>query len=131
MQRLARVRQIESQAVMAQSARAEGTLAQVLALAERTCVLAGDYAVRADAADGQGLRQSVLFAAGLCRIMSVNAADSARARDRADRAMAELAVAERSCTAARDRAEQAHKALARSADFVPTGARRPTGTDVE
>lgn len=131
LRRLARVRQIASREAAAECARAEGALAQLDALTARTRALVGDYAAPDDAANGFDVRQSALFAAGLCRIVSISAADGANARDQADKAMAELASAERRRTAAEDRADQARKALGRSGHALPGGRRRVIGTDVE
>ena len=46
LQRLERVRAIAKQAAAAEAARAEGTLSQLLALAQRTRGLAADYTVK-------------------------------------------------------------------------------------
>ena len=57
LKRLETVRAVAKQAAAAQAAEAEGTLAQLLALAERTGRLAADYAARTAPEDGDALRR--------------------------------------------------------------------------
>ena len=96
LRRLERVRAAAKRQVAAETAQAEGVLAQLRALTERTRQLAADYVGRDDVPDGYMLTQSTRFAAGLCQIIHSTGREASTAQARADRKMAELAAAERS-----------------------------------
>ena len=131
LQRLERVRAIAKQTLAAEAAQAEGTLAQLEALASRTQRLALDYSGRRNLGDGLDLRQLGQFTAGLQGISAATRSDADQARLSADRKLQELALAERSRAAVEDRANQQARRI--SSGSVPTaiGARRGFGTGLE
>lgn len=131
LQRLERVRAMAKQAAAVESARAEGTLAQLQALAERTQALTDDYRRRTRFADGLELRQTGHFIAGLQAITRSTSDDALRAKALADRKQLELAQAERSRAAVEDRALAQEKALAARASAPVLGARKAIGTGLE
>lgn len=131
LKRLAAVRAVAKQAAATEAAGAESTLAQLLALAERTDRLAADYAARTGMADGGQLRQLTAFRAGIEGVARGTAADAARARAVADDKLAELSAAERRRQAAEDRADAAARALAKVDAPLPLGPRKGFGTGLE
>lgn len=131
LRRLERVRAIAKRQLAAETAEAEGALAQLRALTERTRQLAGDYSTRADALDGYTLRQTGRFAAGLCRIVTSAGHDATAAKARADRKMTELAAAEQRRAAVEQRLEFEMRAIARKAEVRSGDARRKIGTELE
>ena len=131
LQRLEKVRAIARQTAATAAAEAEGTLAQLLELAERTGRLADDYALRRDSADGGGLRQLASFREGLAQVSQGTTADALRARRFADDKLHELAVAERRRQAVEDRAEAEQRALDGRRENPPLTARRSLGTGLE
>lgn len=131
LQRLERVRAIAKQAAAAESARAEGTLAQLEALAERTRCLTAEYAARSHFADGHELRQTGTFISGLEAITRTTTGDARQARSLADRKQQELAQAERSRAAVEERALAQEKILASRTAPQSLDARRAIGTDLE
>ncbi len=129
--RLERVRDIAKQTAAAEAAQAEGTLAQLEALAERTRLLAEEYAARVEVRDGGALRQIDNFARGL-RGISVNTAnDAAAARRIADIKMQALSQAERRRAVVEERAERQARVIAKGGETPVLGARRKTGTGLE
>ncbi|MEO0031132.1 MAG: hypothetical protein RIS94_890 [Pseudomonadota bacterium] len=126
LQRLERIRDVARRTALAEAGRAEGTLAQLLALAERTDRLAAEYATRADAADAASLQQVHHFVRGLERISNTTAHDIDRARVHADARAAEAAAAERRRAAAEERAEAQARDIDRkiAANALPLGARK-------
>ncbi len=131
LQRLERVRAIAKQTAAVAAAEAEGTLAQLQALAQRTGRLAADYTGRSDAGDGMALQQLTRFVGGLQGISAATLGDAARARDLADRMLAELAAAERRRAAVEDRATRQERALTARSKPVSLTARRGFGTGLE
>lgn len=131
LQRLERVRAIAKQTAAVAAAEAEGTLAQLQALAQRTGRLAADYTGRSDAGDGMALQQLTRFVGGLQGISAATLGDAARARDLADRMLAELAAAERRRAAVEDRATRQERALTTRSKPVSLTARRGFGTGLE
>lgn len=131
LQRLEKVRAIARQTALAAAAEAEGTLAQLLALAERTGRMAEDYAARQDTADGAALRQLASFRGGLDSVSTGTRADAERARLVADRRMTELGEAERRRQAVEDRARAEARALSVAGQQAPLGARKAIGTGLE
>ena len=111
--RLERIRAIARQDALAEAARAEGTLAQLAGLAERTRLLAADYARRADSATAADLAAVLRFAGGMQGITRNAASEADNARDLADRKAREAAEAERRRAAVEDRAGREAVALAR------------------
>jgi hypothetical protein len=124
LRRLERVRAIAKRTIAAETAQAEGTLAQLQALSERTRQLADDYAARDDALDGHSLRQGSHFASGLYRIAASTGADVSTARAHADRKLTELATAERKRAAVEERARSEESALQKRAQQPAMGSRK-------
>lgn len=129
--RLEKVRAIAKQAAALEAARAEGTLAQLEALAARTRAMADDYRGRTARSDGMELHQLGAFVAGLTGISATTQSDAAQARQVADRRQQELALAERSRAAVEDRARAGLRALEQKRQMPVLGARRAVGTDLE
>ena len=131
LQRLERVRAIAKQAAAGEAARAEGTLSQLAALAERSRLLAGDYAARREARDGSALQQLARFANGLQGISRNTANDAAQARQLADTKQELLALAERRRAAVEERAAHEAQRIASRETAPPAGPRRGFGTGLE
>jgi hypothetical protein len=131
LQRLEKVRDIAKQAAVAEAARAESTLAQLNALAERTQRLAASYAQRSDATDAAALRQLTRFAVGLQKIAGNTVGDANIARANADKKLAELASAEMSRAAVEDRALRQMRLIAKKGETPVLGSRRGFGTGLE
>ncbi|WP_338466865.1 hypothetical protein RXV95_15195 [Novosphingobium sp. ZN18A2] len=132
LRRLERIRDVAKQAALAEAGRAEGTLAQLLELAERTEAMHGDYAPRAGLTDGHALAALNTFRDGLDQIAGATRADADRARAVADSHAQEAALAERRRAAAEERATEAAKTLARKAQSaLPVGMRKRLGTRFE
>lgn len=129
--RLERVRAIAKQAAATAAAEAEGTLAQLQALAARTDSLANDYAGRNDARDGMSLQQIGRFAGGLRGISESTLVDAGRAKTIADSRQLELAAAERRRAAVEERAIQEAKDIAARRQSPVLGSRKAIGTDLE
>lgn len=131
LQRLEKIRAIAKQTAAAEAAEAEGTLAQLLALAERTGRLADDYAARRDIADAGALQQLTQFREGLAVVSRGTLADAERARTHADLKLQQLSEAERRRQAVDDRARAEARALAAHGGQAPVGPRKPLGTGLE
>lgn len=131
LQRLERVRAIAKHHAAQEAAQAEGTLAQLEALAERTRRMADDYRDRTRQQDGLELRQIGQFVAGLTGISSATRGDAAQARALADRKQEDLALAERRRAAVDDRARGEEQALAQRRQPQALGGRRALGTPLE
>lgn len=129
--RLERVRDIAKQSAAAEAAQAEGTLAQLEALAERTRRMAKEYAARIGAQDGHALRQVSSFARGLEGISANTTSDAANARRIADFKMQALSQAERRRAVVEERAERQARIVAKGSETPALGARRKTGTDLD
>lgn len=129
--RLERVRAIARQTAANEAAAAESSLGQIAALAERTRLLAEEYAARAEAHDGYALQQAARFAEGLQGIAASTAGDMTRARALADAKQVELGLAERRRAVVETRASDQARRIARASLAVPLGARRGAGTPLE
>jgi hypothetical protein len=129
--RLERVRAIAKQTAAAESAQAEGTLAQLEALAERTRAMAEEYAARNEMRDGAAFRQLGSFTAGLRGISHNTANDAAAARRIADAKMQALSQAERRRAVVEERAEKQAKVIAKGSETPVLGSRRKFGTGLE
>lgn len=127
LRRLERVRAIARQTALAEAARAEGTLAQLAGLAERTGLLASEYARRDDSATAAELAAVLRFASGMRAITRNAGAEAETARGVADLKAREVAEAERRRAAVEDRAVRETGALARKeyASTPNSGARKP------
>lgn len=126
LQRLERIRDVARRTALAEAGKAEGTLAQLEALGQRTRGLVGDYAARNDAPDAAALQQLHRFVRGLERVVASTDRDITRARTVADARAAEAAEAERRRAAVQDRAEDQARRIARliEAATTPVAARR-------
>lgn len=131
LQRLERVRAIARQTAAAQSAEAEGTLAQLRALAERTQDMAQAYRRRTGPGSGHDMRQVADFVAGLSAIETATRGDAERARALADHRQLELAAAERRRAAAEERARDQAQRVAKARQPQILGGRRRVGTGLE
>lgn len=131
LQRLERVRAITKQVAALEAAQAEGTLAQLVVLADRVTSLATDYATRDDAPDALALQQLVRFARGLRQVLQTTRGDASQARTVADRKQGELAEAERRRGAVEERAAREARAVAARRVAIAFGARRAIGTGLE
>ncbi|MFM5950600.1 MAG: hypothetical protein ACKOPM_15460 [Novosphingobium sp.] len=131
LQRLEKVRAHAKQAAALEAARAEGTLAQLQALAARTEAMAADYRGRTALRDGLELRQLGQFVAGLAGINTTTRGDALQARQLADAKQQELALAERRRSAVEDRARLGERALAQRLQSPVLGSRRAVGTGLE
>lgn len=133
LKRLERIRDIARQTALAEAGKAEGTLAQLQGLADRTQRLSTEYAARTDARDAHGLQQLRQFVAGLDRISSGTRADADAARRIADAKAQEAAAAERRRAAVEERAEAQERLIARkvASATTPTTGKRQSGTGLE
>jgi hypothetical protein len=129
--RLERVRAIAKQSAAAEAAQAEGTLAQLEALAERTRQMAAEYANRLGVRDGAALQQLKSFTQGLQGISTNTANDAATARRIADVKMQALSQAERRRAVVEERAERQARVIAKGSESPALGGRKKFGTDRE
>ena len=129
--RLERVRSIAKHTAALEAAQAEGTLAQLIALADRVTLLATDYAARDDAPDALALQQLVRFAGGLRTVSQTTRSDAGQARTVADRKQSDLAQAERRRAAVEERALDEARAAASRRIAPAIGTRRAIGTGLE
>jgi hypothetical protein len=131
LQRLETVRAHARQVAALDAARAEGTLAQLEALAARTEAMAADYRGRTVLRDGLELRQLGQFVAGLSGISASTLGDAEHARTNANRKQQDLVLAERRRAAVDDRAKLGARALAQRLQSPVLNGRRPVGTGLE
>jgi hypothetical protein len=130
LQRLERIRAIAKDHAAREVAEAEGTLAQLNALAQRTRQLAGTYVGR-QLSDGLALSQLQRFVAGLGGITASTRADAVQAQSNADAKQLALAQAERRRSAVEARAKTQARRVAAQRQLGSLGARRETGTALE
>ncbi|MEL0251939.1 MAG: hypothetical protein VW935_08315 [Novosphingobium sp.] len=133
LRRLERIRDIARQTALAEAGKAEGTLAQLQGLVERTSRLSADYSARTDALDAHSLQQLRHFVAGLDRITTGTRADAETARRIADTKAQEAAAAERRRAAVEERAEAQARLIARktASATTPTTGKSQSGTGLE
>ncbi|WP_226632935.1 hypothetical protein [Novosphingobium profundi] len=131
LRRLEKVRDIARQTAAAEAAQAEGTLAQLQALTERTRRLAEDYATRRTATDGAALHQIGRFVSGLQTLSRTTQGDAERAHAIADAKQKHLAEAERRRAAIEERAALQERMIAKQAATPVLSARRAAGTELE
>lgn len=133
LRRLERIRDIARQTALAEAGKAEGTLAQLQGLVDRTSRLSADYSARIDARDAHSLQQLRHFVAGLDRITTGTRADAETARRIADAKAQEAAAAERRRAAVEERAEAQARLIARktASATTPTTGKRQSGTGLE
>jgi len=131
LRRLEKIRDIAKQTAARDAAEAEGTLAQLHALCERTGRLAGEYAARRDAEQGDALRQQLRFVDGLEAIRRNTLDEMRRAEAIADAKLRHLATAERRRAAVDDRAQAQERLIARGREAPALHGRKPSGTGLE
>lgn len=134
LKRLERIRDIARQTALAEAGKAEGTLAQLQSLVERTQRLSSEYAARTDPRDALGLQQLRHFVAGLDRIATGTRTDADAARRLADTKAQEAAAAERRRAAVEERAEAQARLITRKLESatIPTSATaKRSGTGLE
>lgn len=133
LQRLERIRDIARRNALAEAGQAEGTLAQLQGLVERTSRLSAEYSARTEMPDGHALQQLRHFVAGLDRITTGTRADAVNAQKVADIKAQEAAAAERKRAAVEERAEAQSRLIARKIAnaAAPLSARKATGTGLE
>jgi len=132
LQRLERMRDIARRTAIVEAGRAEGTLAQLQGLAERTSRMSAEYATRSDAGDAASLQQMARFVAGLDRIVAGTSADAARARQVADARALDVAAAERRRAAVAERVGDQTRKIARKGENQPIlASRKGFGTGLE
>lgn len=133
LQRLERIRDIARRNALVEAGLAEGTLAQLQGLAERTARMSLDYAARSDAQDAAALQQLHQFVRGLDEVTNGTRADMERARAIADAKAREAAEAERRRAAVEDRVEAQSQLIARktAANTVALTAKKAFGTNLE
>ncbi|WP_232492461.1 hypothetical protein [Novosphingobium kaempferiae] len=129
--RLEKLRAIAKQAAATEAAQAEGTLAQLQNLSERTQRLASEYAARRDAVDGATLHQVGRFVGGLRTITRTTDGEAERARSIADAKQQQLIEAERRRAAIEDRAAAQARVVAAKAQQPVLGGKRRSGTEIE
>lgn len=133
LKRLERIRDIARQTALAEAGKAEGTLAQLQGLVERTERLSAEYSARKDMPDAHALQQLRHFVAGLDRITTGTRADAAHAQAIADAKAQEAAAAERRRAAVEERAEAQARLITRKVAnaATPLTPRKATGTGLE
>ena len=131
LKRLEKIRGIAKQVAANEAAQAESTLAQLRALSQRTRSLATDYATRREAGDGASLHHLGKFVSGLQAISRTTEGDARRAQSIADAKMVLLTEAERRRAATAERAELQEKMIAKAAQVLVLGGRKPSGTGLE
>lgn len=129
--RLERVRALAKQDALRAAAEAEGHLAQLDALADRTARLAEDYRGRRDCHDGAELKRLLGFVTGIAAVGTATTRDVTAARQLADQRQQDLAQAERSRAAAEERVLGEVRAQARRDRTAVLGGRRAIGTALE
>jgi len=124
LRRLERVRAIARQSAATEAARAEGTLAQLRALAERSRRLADENAnPPRGPTEGWMLGQYGRFGGGLQQVSAETSHNARQARAEADARLAALGEAERRRAMVEERAEAQERKIARAGE-LPSLARR-------
>lgn len=131
LRRLEKVRALAKQTAAREAAAAEGTLAQLQALSERTGAMAAHYAARRESQDGASLRQLGHFVQGLASLSQTTQGDATRARAIADAKLRLLAEAERRRAATEERAALQERMIGKSAQMPALGSRKRCGTGLE
>jgi hypothetical protein len=129
--KLEKLRAIAKRNAAAETARAEGTLAQLQTLAGRSRSMADSYRHRAPPANGTELREVTRFTEGLRKLVSTTESDAAKAREVADRKLSELAEAERRRSAVEERIQITRSLLAKGDPHPAAAARAKFGTGLE
>lgn len=131
LRRLEKIRALAKQEAAQLAAEAEGALSHLRSLETRTRAMADAYRDPGALADGQALRQQVLFTHGLAGISAATSRDATAAQVAADARQLELALAERRRAAVEDRALASARAIAQRQSHPAAAARKPVGTELE
>jgi hypothetical protein len=133
LRRIEKVRAVAKEMKLAEAARAETTLHQLRALADRTREMADGYSARADSTDAWALSGMFTFSQSLHRMSEKVTADAATAQHHADRLGRDVHAAERSRATAQERADQYQAALGRTAaaKYADAPGRKGFGTKFE
>jgi len=133
LRRIEKVRAVTKEMKLAEAARAESTLHQLLGLAARTRDMAAGYSARADSTDAAQLAGLLSFSQSLHRMSEKVSADAATAQHHADRLGRDVHAAERSRATAQERADQYEAVLNRAAaaKYADAYGRRGFGTKFE
>ena len=130
LQRLERVREIARQTAAAEAAQAEGTLAQLQALAERSQKLAEQNgSAPRGSSEGWMLAQYGRFGSGLQQVRAETSRNAELARAQADEKLAALGHAERRRAVVEERAVAQGRKIARAGTALALGARRTGRND--
>lgn len=129
--RLERVRALAKQDALRAAAEAEGHLAQLNALAERTARIAEDYRARRDCHTGADLKRLTGFVEGISAIGTATTRDAMTARSLADQRQQDLARAERSRAAVEARVTAEARSLAARGQTPALASRKALGTGLE
>ena len=111
LRRLERVREVAKQTAVMESAEAEGTLGQLVALRDRTRAIAASYRPPVAETDGGDLRRMRAFVEGVGRLTGKTEQDITAAQSRADALRGDLAAAQRRLSLASERTIRCRKAL--------------------
>lgn len=131
LQKLEKLRAIAKRNAAAETARAEGTLAQLQTLAGRSRSMADSYRDRQPPANGAELRDFRRFTEGLRALVRTTETDAAKAQEVADRKLTELADAERRRSAVEERIQFTRSLLAKGDPHPSAAARAKFGTGLE
>lgn len=133
LKQLERIRDIARRTALAEAGKAEGTLAQLQGLVERTTRLSAEYSARTEMPDAHAFQQLRHFVAGLDRITTGTRADAANAKVVADAKAQEAAAAERRRAAVEERADAQARLIAQkiAGAATPLSSRKATGTGLE
>lgn len=129
--RLERVRALAKQDALRAAAEAEGHLAQLNALAERTARIAEEYRARRDCQTGVDLKRLTGFVEGISAIGTATTRDAVTARILADQRQQDLARAERSRAAVEARVTAEARTLAARGQTPALAPRKALGTGLE
>ena len=131
LQRLTRLRAIETELALRDVAASEAALERLHGLAARTTAMAATYRQQPGATKGAALADAMRFEHGLGTLAQSAASDAGHARGHADQQRQALAEAERRRAVTADHAEAASRRLQTRANAASTSARRAFGTGLE
>jgi len=131
LERLERVRALAKQDALRAAAEAEGHLAQLNVLVDRTARIAEDYRGRRDCDNGAELKRLIGFVTGIAAVGAATTRDATAARQLADQRQQDLARAERSRAAAEERVVSEVRAQGRRGQMPALSGRRAIGMALE
>lgn len=124
LRRLERIREVAKQTAAMQSAEAEGILAQLTALRDRTHQMAEEYRPAASTTQGADLQRVQAFVDGVVRLTGQTDRDITLATSRADALRGELMAAQRRMQVVSERVADRSKALGREKAISSPSRRR-------